>query len=195
MDYEEGGLTSKKWFIPTVVGAAVLVLAAGVGFMVWRNRQAGTEQQPEIGSAVNSAPTPSVGQPAAPEAPSAPLERPLALDQPVELSVQEKADMGLPADANATITLKTPPDGGPPVRVLTIDPKYLKPDSDADGLNDADEAKIGTDPHDPDTDKDGLSDGDEVHYFHTDPLKYDSLIPGVPDSEAVVREHIDKPAE
>jgi hypothetical protein len=35
-------------------------------------------------------------------------------------------------------------------------------DSDGDGLNDADEEEIGTDPEDPDSDDDGLLDGAEV---------------------------------
>ena len=36
------------------------------------------------------------------------------------------------------------------------------PDSDGDGLTDAEEAVLGTDPNDPDTDDDGLEDGEEV---------------------------------
>ena len=35
-------------------------------------------------------------------------------------------------------------------------------DSDGDGLNDGEEAALGTDPNDPDSDDDGLSDGEEV---------------------------------
>ena len=35
-------------------------------------------------------------------------------------------------------------------------------DSDGDGLTDAEEARLGTDPHNPDTDRDGLTDYDEV---------------------------------
>jgi hypothetical protein len=36
-------------------------------------------------------------------------------------------------------------------------------DSDGDGLTDAEELALGTDPHNPDTDGDGLPDGWEVH--------------------------------
>lgn len=41
-------------------------------------------------------------------------------------------------------------------------------DSDADGLTDAEEAQLGTDPHDRDTDGDGLLDGWEVHGLPAD---------------------------
>jgi hypothetical protein len=42
-------------------------------------------------------------------------------------------------------------------------------DSDGDGLTDAEEASLGTDPHDPDSDGGGVNDGDEVANG-TDPL-------------------------
>ncbi len=51
---------------------------------------------------------------------------------------------------------------------LGTDP--LNPDTDGDGLNDGDELAAGTDPLNPDTDGDGVSDGDEVHGSLTDPL-------------------------
>ncbi|MBU0678468.1 MAG: OmpA family protein [Verrucomicrobia bacterium] len=55
-------------------------------------------------------------------------------------------------------------------------------DSDGDGLTDAREAEIGTDPFNPDTDGDGLSDGEEVNVYGTDPLNpdtdYDGLLDG-----------------
>lgn len=58
-------------------------------------------------------------------------------------------------------------------------------DSDADGLPDADERRIGTDPFDPDTDKDGLNDGDEVLVWKTDPLNPDTDWDGLKDGEEV----------
>ncbi|MDO9542993.1 MAG: OmpA family protein [Kiritimatiellia bacterium] len=55
-------------------------------------------------------------------------------------------------------------------------------DSDGDGLSDAEELQLGTDPHNPDTDGDGLTDGEEVKKYHTDPLNpdtdYDALTDG-----------------
>jgi outer membrane protein OmpA-like peptidoglycan-associated protein len=47
-------------------------------------------------------------------------------------------------------------------------------DSDGDGLFDAFEVELGTDPYDPDTDGDGLLDGEEVNIQHTDPLNPDT---------------------
>ncbi len=47
-------------------------------------------------------------------------------------------------------------------------------DSDHDGLTDAQEAKLGTDPNNPDTDGDGLTDGQEVNVYHTNPLNPDT---------------------
>ena len=70
-------------------------------------------------------------------------------------------------------------------------------DSDCDGLSDADEAKLHTDPHNPDTDGDGKLDGAEVgpdptHPKDTDgdgiidalePSNFDTNGDGVPDEE------------
>ena len=47
-------------------------------------------------------------------------------------------------------------------------------DSDEDGLTDAREARIGTDPNDSDTDDDELTDYQEVEILGTDPLDADS---------------------
>jgi outer membrane protein OmpA-like peptidoglycan-associated protein len=58
-------------------------------------------------------------------------------------------------------------------------------DSDADGLSDAEELRIGTNPHDPDTDKDGLSDFDEVRVYKTDPLNPDTDFDGLKDGAEV----------
>ena len=44
-------------------------------------------------------------------------------------------------------------------------------DPDADGLTNAEEQTLGTDPTNADTDGDGLSDGDEVKTYQTDPLR------------------------
>lgn len=50
---------------------------------------------------------------------------------------------------------------------------FVTGDSDGDGLSDAEELLLGTDPYNPDTDADGLSDYCEVN-IGTNPLLYDS---------------------
>ncbi|HJQ04930.1 MAG TPA: binary toxin-like calcium binding domain-containing protein [Nocardioides sp.] len=58
-------------------------------------------------------------------------------------------------------------------------------DTDGDGLTDAQEAQLGTDPNNPDTDGDGLNDGTEVNTTHTDPKKADTDGDGVNDGDEV----------
>ena len=58
-------------------------------------------------------------------------------------------------------------------------------DSDGDGLSDAEEDTLGTDPDDADTDDDGLSDGAEVNTHETDPLDPDTDDGGVTDGAEV----------
>lgn len=66
--------------------------------------------------------------------------------------------------------------GTPNREIGTADaPVLLSPDSDADGLSDAEEALLGTDPSVPDTDADGLLDGTEVD------LQQSLGVPGCPD--------------
>ncbi|MBT6690821.1 CAP domain-containing protein [Candidatus Parcubacteria bacterium] len=59
-------------------------------------------------------------------------------------------------------------------------------DSDADGLLDKEEQKIGTDPRDPDSDHDALGDYQEVNVYETDPLDPDTDRDGVEDGVEVM---------
>ncbi len=68
----------------------------------------------------------------------------------------------------------------------TILSEILPVDSDSDGLSNATEAFLGTDPNNPDSDNDGLSDGDEVNIYGSDPLKADTDGDGINDNVEIV---------
>jgi hypothetical protein len=59
-------------------------------------------------------------------------------------------------------------------------------DADADGLSDARELEIGTNPFLPDADDDGLADGDEVNFYGTDPRQPDTDEDGFDDTEEML---------
>ncbi|NIP34391.1 MAG: DUF4129 domain-containing protein [Thermoplasmata archaeon] len=65
-----------------------------------------------------------------------------------------------------------------------LDPSddHIALDADCDGIPDAEEARIGTDPDSWDSDLDGLSDGLELD-LGTDPINWDTDGDGVPDGE------------
>lgn len=60
-------------------------------------------------------------------------------------------------------------------------------DKDLDGLTDAEETKLGTDPQKADTDSDGLMDNDEISKYKTNPLKADTDGDGKKDGYEVRR--------
>jgi predicted Ser/Thr protein kinase len=60
-------------------------------------------------------------------------------------------------------------------------------DSDNDGLPNAEEIKLGTDPNKADTDGDGLADGDEVKKYGTNPLDIDTDHDSVNDGTEVAK--------
>jgi hypothetical protein len=62
-------------------------------------------------------------------------------------------------------------------------------DSDGDGLSDAAEISLGTNPNNPDTDGDGLTDGQEVNDYGTNPLLADTDGDGLSDYEEVMTYH------
>lgn len=59
------------------------------------------------------------------------------------------------------------------------------PDTDGDGLTDAEEEQLGTNAQAADTDADGLSDRDEVRAYRTDPLNKDTDGDSFPDGSEV----------
>lgn len=58
-------------------------------------------------------------------------------------------------------------------------------DSDLDGLSNAQEQALGTDPNNPDSDNDGLNDGEEVNIFFTNPKNPDSDNDGLKDGDEI----------
>jgi outer membrane protein OmpA-like peptidoglycan-associated protein len=84
--------------------------------------------------------------------------------------------------------------GAPPARYVLASGGDL--DSDGDGLTDAEEARLGTDPFNPDTDGDRLTDGQEVRgvlangtLVKTDPLNPDTDGDGLSDGAEVLVYH------
>ena len=67
----------------------------------------------------------------------------------------------------------------------TAEQALLLGDDDEDGLTQAEEAEIGTDPNNPDSDGDGLKDGEEVNLYNSNPLEQDTDGDGRDDGEEV----------
>ncbi|MBU1099662.1 MAG: OmpA family protein [Bacteroidetes bacterium] len=68
---------------------------------------------------------------------------------------------------------------------LLFAPENPNADNDNDGLTNAEEKELGTDPNNADTDGDGLRDGEEFKTFKTDPLNADSDKDGLNDYDEV----------
>jgi len=77
----------------------------------------------------------------------------------------------------------TTPEANPGIATTAATSTAL--DSDNDGLTDAEEKILGTNPNSPDTDADGLKDGDEVKVYKTNPLLMDSDNDGLSDYQEV----------
>ncbi len=99
-------------------------------------------------------------------------------------------------DANCTLTaygngIPTPPEACDDGNLASGDGCQADctlpppPDGDGDGLDDATEIGLGTDPGNPDTDGDGLTDGAEVNVHGTSPLLGDSDGDGASDAAEV----------
>jgi hypothetical protein len=85
-------------------------------------------------------------------------------------------------EAESGPATKPEPDSGAEKTPPQPDPVQ---DSDSDGLTDAEEAELGTDPVEPDTDGDGLFDREEVRVYETDPTNPDTDSDGYEDGAEV----------
>lgn len=136
-----------------ILGIAVGVLLLGgiVGAVMFR--RAALEREAE--GITPSGPTGSVTQPGGTTSPGGALQPGTSPDEPKRDAPPPDA-VAMPGDYP-----ESPPSAIPP---------QLNPvDSDGDGLSNADEQQMGTDPLNPDSDDDGVSDGNEVVIFKTDP--------------------------
>ncbi|MDO8622568.1 MAG: hypothetical protein Q7R80_05030 [bacterium] len=105
---------------------------------------------------------------------------------PATTITEEAAPAPAPSDLNPEFF--APTDGGlqasPEEGVGTVAPP-VAPDTDGDGLTDAEEEQLGTNPQIADTDADGLSDRDEARAYRTDPLNKDTDGDSFPDGSEV----------
>lgn len=102
------------------------------------------------------------------------------LDQqtpPAENSVVNQTPVNVP------LINETPTNAAPPLPANLPEPG--PPDQDHDGLTDAEEAELGTDPERPDTDADLLYDYEEVRVYQTDPRDNDTDDDGFLDGQEV----------
>lgn len=89
------------------------------------------------------------------------------------------------APANSQPTTTPPPTTQPTVTPETPPVDQTVSDRDGDGLTDAEEATLHTNPDLPDTDNDGLTDREEVKVYKTNPLNADSDGDGYLDGQEV----------
>jgi hypothetical protein len=143
--------------------AGPLVLTAGA--------EGAVVQAAVIGPAVPQLTGPEAAAPTGTPAPAAPVASPIATVPPT----------GSPVATAPAATPAAVPTEAAPVETPATDAV----DSDSDGLPDADEAGINTDPASADTDGDGLTDGDEVLVHGTAPLAPDSDGDGVLDGDEI----------
>ncbi|HWK80917.1 MAG TPA: hypothetical protein VNP95_09110 [Thermomicrobiales bacterium] len=78
-----------------------------------------------------------------------------------------------PTETPAPTNTPEPTAAASPTASPTEDPASAI-DTDGDGLSDAEEARLGTDPANPDSDDDGINDGNEVNVYKSDPLNLDT---------------------
>jgi hypothetical protein len=101
--------------------------------------------------------------------------------------VEEAAPVEEPAAEEPAAVVEEVAPVEEPVVVEEVPVPATPGDSDGDGLEDAIEFELGTDPYSIDTDQDGLTDGDEYYIFATGTLNPDSDGDGILDGDEVAQ--------
>ena len=187
-----------------LIALAVVVVLGGIAGGVWyfairRPAQQVMETLPTAPIVTSS--TTDLTEDVSNTVPTVPLDEPidtgLAPGQPEAITAKPVVTPPVGAnvppptsiDPNAQVPVVTPPTPATPVATDTsvMAPPVVPPiaDQDKDGLSDARETELGTNPALADTDGDGLSDGDEVLKYHTNPLIPDTDADGFPDGVEV----------
>jgi hypothetical protein len=158
----EAPASRKKMFLVIMVLMLVVILGAG-GYLAWQQfmvPKSGQQVTPETSGE-------NINLPA-----NVPAEVLPVNNTPVTLCGNGICETG----EDATNCLDDCPAPPPPVIGL---------DTDGDGLTDAEEATLGTDPVKTDTDGDGLTDREEIQVYKSDPLKTDTDGDGYTDGDEV----------
>lgn len=166
-ELESRAVDNKKYFIigSIILGVALIILAGGYGYKYYVSLKAGennkslVENTQENQEPAAAAPTSTAG---------AVVDNIVA----VATSTETAATTTNSGEIIATGTPTTTPETDPV-------------DSDADGLKDTEETRLGTSINNSDSDSDGLFDYEEVKTYKTDPLKSDSDNDGYSDGSEV----------
>lgn len=145
-----------KIIISIVVIIAVAILAAGIYMFFIRDNQSNTNQNTNsVNQIINRA-----------------VNKNVNLNQNTNNADQPAANINVNQNLNININVNSNNTN----QIL---------DQDKDGLTDAEEEKLGTDPKNIDSDGDGLYDYEEVKIYGTDPLDSDTDNDGYSDGEEV----------
>lgn len=164
----------KRILLATAIVAVIAAIAGGVWWFL--NRSSGESQQPATASPSQAPAAVPVEKLFAPAA-SIDVDAPPPVPQQTEDATAEFQVAPQPTQK---------PSANPEPKSAPTPQPAQNVDTDKDGLNDAREVQLKTDPNNPDTDGDNLNDGAEVNIWQTDPHKKDTDGDGFPDGQEVM---------